>query len=47
MIIFVIFFFQNYAVEIQADDISELEYDNIKNLALKAGGANYGTGVRD
>ncbi|EDO36589.1 predicted protein [Nematostella vectensis] len=35
---------QNFAVEIQADDKSELQYDHVKSVVQKAGGANYGTG---
>lgn len=38
---------QNFAVEIQTSDVSEINEDNIRSLMLKAGGANYGTGTRD
>ncbi|KAI0220688.1 Coactosin-like protein [Lamellibrachia satsuma] len=38
---------QNFAVEIQTNDLDELEYDYIVQELKKAGGANYGTGDRD
>lgn len=37
----------NFAVEIQAENSQELDYDTILGLVVKAGGANYGTGIRD
>jgi hypothetical protein len=39
--------FQNFAIEIQTSDVSELEESYIKEHLLRAGGANYGTGTRD
>jgi len=38
---------KSYALEIQTSDKSELKEGYIKQLLVKAGGANYGTGVRD
>jgi hypothetical protein len=38
---------QNYAKEILADNIEEIQYDTIKSQVVAAGGANYGTGKRD
>ena len=40
-------FFQNFAVEIRADDLGELDYETVKSEVEKAGGANYGTGTRE
>ena len=40
-------FFQNFAVEIRADDLGELDYEAVKSDVEKAGGANYGTGTRE
>ncbi|XP_014775659.1 coactosin-like protein [Octopus bimaculoides] len=37
----------NYAVEVFAQELSEVSYDTIADLVKKAGGANYGTGRRD
>jgi len=39
--------FQNFAIEIMASELEELEEDSIKDTLKKAGGANYGTGKRD
>lgn len=36
--------FRNFAVEILANEKSELNYKHIKAVVVKAGGANYGTG---
>ncbi len=38
--------FQQYSKEILADDISDVQYDKIKNIVEKASGAAYGTGQR-
>jgi len=38
---------QNYAIEIQTSDVHEVEEAYVKDLLLRAGGANYGTGTRD
>jgi len=38
---------KNFAVEIHASDRQELEQEQIADALRKAGGANYGTGVRD
>jgi len=38
---------QNYAVEIQTSDRGELAMDNVREALEKAGGASYGTGIRD
>lgn len=35
---------QNFAVEILANDPEELDFDHVKSVLVKAGGANYGTG---
>lgn len=37
----------NYALEIQTSDLAELELNYVRQALQKAGGANYGTGVRD
>ena len=37
-------FLKNFAVELAASDINDLDETNIKALLIKAGGANYGTG---
>jgi hypothetical protein len=38
---------QNFALEIQISELAELEEPNIREALKKAGGAQYGTGVRD
>jgi len=38
---------QSYAVEIQTSDTAELALDYVREALQKAGGAAYGTGVRD
>jgi len=38
---------QNYAVEIQTSDKAELSLDYVRDALEKAGGASYGTGVRE
>jgi len=38
---------KNFALEIQTSEASELDEVYIKQLLVKAGGADYGTGVRD
>jgi len=38
---------KSFALEIQTSDLSELDEAHITQLLVKAGGANYGTGVRD
>ncbi|XP_058967632.1 coactosin-like protein [Pocillopora verrucosa] len=35
---------QAFAVEILANDPEELDFDHVKSVLVKAGGANYGTG---
>lgn len=35
------------SVEIQASELEDVEEKNVRDLLTKAGGANYGTGVRD
>ena len=46
-----IFFFllkkQNFAVELQIESPDELNYEFFREAVHKAGGANYGTGVRE
>jgi len=37
---------RDFAVEIMAEDKSELDHERVINQVLKAGGANYGTGAR-
>lgn len=41
------FFFQNFAVELQLESQAEIDIDQFKDALNRAGGANYGTGVRD
>lgn len=41
------FRFQNFAVEIQAGNDTELDIELFRDALNRAGGANYGTGVRD
>ena len=36
---------QSFAVEILANDLHDVKFDHVKQLIMKAGGANYGTGV--
>lgn len=38
---------QNFAVELQLETLSEFEMDLFRDALIRAGGANYGTGVRD
>jgi len=38
---------KNFALEIQTSEKSEVKESYFKQLLVKAGGANYGTGVRD
>jgi hypothetical protein len=38
---------QNFAIEVLATEHEQLERDSIMDALKKAGGANYGTGVRD
>lgn len=38
---------QNFAVELQIESDAEMDIDLIKETLQKAGGANYGTGVRE
>jgi len=40
-------YIQNYAVEIQTSDKAELALEYVQDALQKAGGASYGTGVRD
>lgn len=37
-------FLQNFAAEILTSDPEELKHDHVKQILVKAGGANYGTG---
>jgi hypothetical protein len=37
---------KNYAKEILADQLEEIQYEHVKTEVIKCGGANYGTGVR-
>ncbi|KAF4520676.1 hypothetical protein B566_EDAN006352 [Ephemera danica] len=37
----------NFAVEMQLESLAELEVTQFKDQLVRAGGANYGTGVRD
>lgn len=39
------FFVQNFAVELATSDLADLEEERIKELLIKAGGANYGNGT--
>ena len=41
------YFFQSFAVEILESELDQLQMDKVMELVTKAGGANYGTGVRD
>jgi len=38
---------QNLSVELQLESVHELNLDHLKAEVDKAGGARYGTGVRD
>jgi len=38
---------KSFALEIQTSELNELNEESIKQMLVKAGGANYGTGVRD
>lgn len=38
---------QNFAVELQLENVNEFEIDHFREQLLRAGGANYGTGLRD
>lgn len=38
---------QNFAVELQIETADELNYEFFREAVHKAGGANYGTGVRE
>lgn len=48
-IMFMIFFLllQNFAVELQLESQAEIDIDQFKDALNRAGGANYGTGIRD
>ncbi|XP_023705661.1 coactosin-like protein [Cryptotermes secundus] len=37
----------NFAVELQLENVNEFEIDHFREQLLRAGGANYGTGLRD
>jgi hypothetical protein len=41
------FLSQNFAVELQLENMNEFEIDHFREQLLRAGGANYGTGMRD
>lgn len=38
---------QNFAVELQLENKNEFDIDHFREQLLRAGGANYGTGMRD
>lgn len=38
---------QNFAVELTLESLAELDHDAFTQELIKAGGANYGTGVRE
>lgn len=38
---------QNFAAELQIESDAEMDIDYFKDVLNRAGGANYGTGVRD
>ncbi len=40
-----IFFKKNFAVEVATSEVTDLAEAHIKELIVKAGGANYGTGT--
>lgn len=40
-------FLKNFAVELQLESAGEIDLENFKEALNRAGGANYGTGVRD
>lgn len=42
-----LFFLQNFAVELQAGADTELDIELFRDALNRAGGANYGTGVRN
>ena len=42
-----LFFSQSFAVELQAESEGDLNYDSFSDALNRAGGANYGTGIRD
>lgn len=42
-----LFFFQNFAVELQLETLADIELSHFIEELNKAGGANYGTGVRE
>lgn len=44
---FSVFLPQNFAVELQLENMNEFEIDHFREQLLRAGGANYGTGMRD
>jgi hypothetical protein len=44
---FFYFLSQNFAVELQLENMNEFEIDHFREQLLRAGGANYGTGMRD
>lgn len=38
---------QNFAVELTLESLAELDHDAFRQELIKAGGANYGTGIRE
>lgn len=46
-VVYSMFTLQNFAVEVLVTDHDQLEKSSIVEEVRKAGGANYGTGVRD
>ena len=44
MYMYLNYYFQSFAVDMMSDDIHEVKEDKIKELVIKAGGANYGPG---
>lgn len=43
----VICLFQNFAVELQLENTTEIDLNHFVDELIKAGGANYGTGIRE
>jgi len=43
---FVVVFSQNFAVELQLESLCDVDQDYFRNELNRAGGADYGTGVR-
>ena len=43
----ILYIFQSFAVALQPSEMEEIQLDAVKEALNKAGGANYGTGVRE